>query len=295
MTCACACLFAVLHAHVVVAPQPGQSVLSVAHSHNDYEQSRPLALALEAGFESVEADVLLRGREVVVSHGFFDFADRGSLDDLYLKPLQERVDRLGSVHGDGRPFYLWIDLKESSRELTDALHALLMRYPMFSVFTDERVYPRPVVAILTGDEDAKRRYTDEHVLRRACRDSNRFDANDPGADRRWTWYALRWDELTRGSSFTEEEGLHDVEHDLRRKVERVHATGRRLRVYAMPERAEAWEAAIAAGVDLVGTDRIETFAAFLRARAVRVASPAAPSTPDRAAIAGLNGGNLRVR
>jgi len=275
MAVAYACLFAVLHAQGVVAPPTEPTALSVAHSHNDYEQPRPLVQALEAGFESVEADVLLSGRQVVVSHGLFDFIDRGSLDDLYLRPLQQRVDRLGSVYGDGRPFYLWIDLKGSSRDLTDALHELLARYRMFSVFTDERAYPGPVVAILTGDEEAKRRYTDEHPLRRACRDSNRFVASDPAADRRWTWYALKWDELIDGSSI-EEEGASRREVPLRQVVERIHSLGRRLRVYAMPERRDAWEAAIAAGVDLIGTDRIQSFGEFLRARAARADSLATP-------------------
>jgi hypothetical protein len=259
-------LAAVLHAHGVVPPSLLRSVLSVAHSHNDYEQRRPLAQALEAGFPSVEADVWQRGREIVVSHhGFFELSDRGRLEDLYLKPLQERVDRLGSVLGDGQVFYLWIDLKDSSRGLTDGLHDLLARYPMFGVFADDWTRPGAVVAILTGDEDAKRRYTDEHPVRYACRDSNALGENDPAADQRWTWYALAWDDLVEESTATEH-GFRSARLRLRRAVERAHALGRRLRIYGIPERPAAWEAAITSGADLVGTDRIEAFGAYLRAR-----------------------------
>jgi hypothetical protein len=41
---------------------------------------------------------------LLVSHLGIIF--KGTLEDLYLKPLQERVNRWGSVHGDGRPFLL---------------------------------------------------------------------------------------------------------------------------------------------------------------------------------------------
>jgi len=277
-------LATVLHAHGIASPPLFRSVLSVAHSHNDYEQRRPLAQALEAGFPSVEADVWQRGRDVVVSHhGFFELSVRGRLEDLYLNPLQERVDRLGSVLGDGRVFYLWIDLKDSSRELTDALHDLLARYPMFSVFTDEQVRPGAVVAILTGNEGAKRRYTDEHPVRYACRDSNLLGEHDPAADRRWTWYALAWDELIAGSTATAD-GLRAAQLGLRRVVERAHALERRIRIYGVPERPEAWEAAVASGADLVGTDRIEALGEFLRRRdAGRASGPLAPSAAAVAA------------
>jgi hypothetical protein len=255
------------------APQPLPSAfaageLSVAHSHNDYEQPRPLAQALEAGFQSVEADVWLRGGEIVVSH--MGVLDLGRLADLYLQPLQDRVDRLGSVFGDGRGFLLWLDLKESSRGLTDALHALLARYPMFAAFSDQGVRPGAVVAILTGDATAKRRYTDEHPLRFACRDSNLLREGDPPADRRWTWYALRWSSVVKAPADAEE-GLRAARESLRQAAERAHALGRRLRVYGIPERPDVWEAAMSAGVDLVSTDHIEDFAAYLETRTAPLA------------------------
>jgi len=207
----------------------------------------------------VEADVWLRDGEIIVSHD--PSVGRGRLEDLYLIPLQERVDRLGSVYGDGRPFYLWIDLKESRPALTDALHALLKRYSMLTTFTDEAVVERPVIAILTGDEKAKARYTDGHRLRLACRDSNQFGPCDPFADRRWTWYALPWDAVVGG-----DERRQCVAYSrLRAIVDKVHQLGRRVRLYDVPERREAWTAALGAGVDLISADHISSFRSFLEA------------------------------
>jgi len=89
------------------------------HSHNDYLRPRPLADAIENGFRSVEADIWLDGGELIVGHDLLAFV--GTLQTLYLDPLQRIVDGRGSVYGDGLPIYLWIDLK--SREA--ALRPLL--------------------------------------------------------------------------------------------------------------------------------------------------------------------------
>jgi len=255
-----------------------RDALVVAHSHNDYEQNEPLALALRAGFPSVEADVWWRGGDIVVSHS--PFGNRGGLEELYLRPLQDRVAALGSVHADGRPFYLWIELKESSRELTDALYRVLERYPMLTVFRDEGVVPGPVTVILTGDDEAKRRYVDEHAVRRACRDSHDFAYGDAPADHRWTWYALTWTRMVdpRAALFS----LRTALEPMRRMVEEAHRLGRRIRVYQVPEQEEAWAAAIEAGVDLIGTDDIEAFRRFLLSRSseqVRYVSAEVPSLP----------------
>ncbi len=263
-------LFALMHGGTDIARPRGEGhLLAVAHSHNDYEQRVPLVDAVGARFPSVEADVWLRDGEIVVSHE--PPGNRGRLEDLYLTPLQERVDQLGSVYGDGRPFYLWIDLKEFRPELTDALHALLKRYPMLSVFTDEAVIPGPVVAILTGDEAAKARYTDSHRVRLACRDSNRLRPGDAAADRRWTWYALPWSDVVEGYELGARQTV--AHRRLRAVAEMVHRLGRRLRLYDVPERREAWTMAVAAGVDLISTDQIASFRSFLTASRPRDASP----------------------
>jgi hypothetical protein len=233
--------------------------MAVAHSHNDYEQEHPLADALRYGYRSVEADVWWSGKDVVVSH--FPWWDVGGLEDLYLRPLQERVDRLGSVYGDGNPFYLWIELKQSRRELVEGLRAILNRYQMFAVFTDSAVSVGPVIAVLTGDEEAKARFIDGSPTRRACRDSNRISPSDPPGDLRWAWYALRWEEVV------DWDGRGSVPDLARRRLEalvrKVHDGGRRLRLYEVPERPAVWAAAIAAGVDLVGTDRLAELHDFL--------------------------------
>src|SRR5260370_27011364 len=96
------------------APRP-VAPMTAAHSHNDYEQRRPLLDALALGYRSVEADIWLRDGELWVSHKGRSFA--GTLRELYLDPLQARVDRLDSVRGGREPFLVWLDLKSGDNEL----------------------------------------------------------------------------------------------------------------------------------------------------------------------------------
>jgi hypothetical protein len=237
---------------------PRRTGMARAHSHNDYEQAEPLLDALAHGFSSVEADVWWSEGRVRVAH--MPFAFKGTLEDLYLEPLQARVDRLGSVHGDGRPFHLWIDVKQSSAGLEAALGALLARYPMFAGGGGPGS-SGPVVPVLTGDERVKRSLASRRDLRAVRRDSTRYSHEDPPSDGRWTWYALRWrDHFSwdgRGR-MPEEERVR-----LRAVVAAAHGKGRRLRIFHAPEREALWSEALGAGVDLVGTDHLAALRRFL--------------------------------
>lgn len=51
---------------------------------------------------------------------------------------------------------------------------------------------------------------------------------------------------------------------LRTLVEKAHARGRRLRLWATPEKPEVWRELRMAGVDLIGTDDLAALEKFLR-------------------------------
>ena len=70
------------------AAEPKVVPLTRAHSHNDYEQRRPLAEALSRGFWSVEADVWLHQGQLLVAHDFIDVLPEKTLQSLYLNPLR---------------------------------------------------------------------------------------------------------------------------------------------------------------------------------------------------------------
>jgi hypothetical protein len=232
----------------------------LTHSHNDYHQKNPLMDALSFNFDSIEADIWLSGNQIIVSH--MGAISKGSLKDLYLDPLQKRVNERASVYGDGRPFFLWLDIKDGNINLIHMLHDLLDQYPMLTVFTDTSTKEGPVSVILTGHEPSKIAYVNLFPTRKACRDSNSFKIYDPSADQRWLWYSLQWSELFRWNGYSkiktlEVERLHAI-------VEYIHKKRRKVRFWDTPENREFWELAKRANVDMIGTDKLKEFSSFTR-------------------------------
>jgi hypothetical protein len=223
----------------------------LAHSHNDYQQARPLADALDNGSHSVEADIWLEDGEILVSHLGLRFV--GSLRDLYLEPLQALATGRGSLFGDGEPVYLWLDIKTSAPEMHPALRSLLSRYPML------RGRRAPVVAILTGDEGSKRAYV-EGPEPLAVRDSNDFYADDPPHPL-WHWYALCWGDYFRWDG----NGAMppDERAGLRALIAAIHARSRRIRFWDTPDSEALWTELLDAGADLIGSDNLPRLRRFL--------------------------------
>ncbi len=233
-----------------------------SHSHNDYEQPRPLLDALDAKIYSVEADLYLRSGEIVVAHGVMD-TPKGTLKALYLDPLQARVTQSGSVYGDGVELVLWLDLKDGSAELRTALAALLDQYPMLTIFTDDAVTQGPVTAVLTGDEASKKAFVDERATRRAIRDRGAYATTDARVDNRAGWYALEW-----GKYMTWDGTMTAPESEKTRLgclVGDMHAKGARIRFWKGPETKAFRELAIATGLDVIGTDYPQALNEFLAA------------------------------
>lgn len=240
------------------APRAGYRVY--AHSHNDYEQDRPLLDALDQGFYSVEADIFFDGGRLSVAHSRWG-RFKGTLQKLYLEPLQARVEALGSVHGDGLPFTLWVELKEGSREMIDALHALLEQYPMLTRFQDGETIPGKVTVVLTGDARGKEDFVTRFPRRNAVRDSNDYSPDDPPANGGWRYYALPWSRYLSSSSTG---SLDDEQHArLACIVANAHASGREVRFYGVPNHPDAWNVALEFGVDFINTDDLSGLRSFL--------------------------------
>lgn len=234
--------------------------LPYAHAHNDYEHARPLLDALELGVTSVEVDVwYTRGRFRV---GHMPWDNVGNLRALYLEPIADRVRARGSVHGDGRPFTLWIDLKNDPDGLVEDLHELLDDYgDVLVAFADDVVIDAPVTVVLTGNARAKKSFVQRSPAR-ATRDSNEWHPNGPAADRRWRYYALDW------AKYVGWNGEGEPTEEMRTRVACISGgarrLGRRLRFYNLPEREAAWSLLVDSGVSFIGSDELEPLTSFLR-------------------------------
>jgi hypothetical protein len=228
---------------------------SLKHAHNDYEHKRPLQDALEAHFESVEADLwIMPYGEIAVAH--LSFPIKGSLKELYLEPLARRVaENGGSVHGDGKPFFLWLELKDNRKSLQDALAKELSAYDFLTQFDDSgEIKAGAVTVIILGDEKGKKRMADFPAPRPYTRDSHKFAVDDPPVDGKWGYYSLPY------SSFMRWDGKGTIPDSERAQLENLvngaHALGRPIRLYGNPETTEYWNAAKDAHMDFINTDKL---------------------------------------
>jgi hypothetical protein len=220
-----------------------------AHSHNDYEQKHPLLDAMASHITSVEADLFIEGDVIMVAHDRGKW--RGKFEDLYLRPLNELWQKNALPVRDGETFLLWLDLKESSAALRQHLHGLLDSYPVTHHSDPARAR---VQVILTGDKIAKEAFVEEYPSELISRDSNIFLEDDPPDSQKWSWYALDW---TKIGTWNGEGSMPVSEHErLVELVGRIHAGGRKLRLWRHPATLSFWQEATACGVDRLGTDRL---------------------------------------
>jgi hypothetical protein len=246
---------------VATQPSPDAGYLVMAHSHNDYEHDTPLFEALDQQFYSVEADVWYRSGKVVVSHD--SYSSKGTLQELYLDPLKQRIeDNGGSVYGDGVQFVLWLDLKDGSLGLREGIQHLLETYPMVSSFQDGTETPGPVLVVLTGNDASKKTYISDYNPRYAVRDSNEYLPGDPAADGKWQYYALDW------SRWIAWQGADEIPAPEGRRlaclIGDIHNKGRKVRFWNSPMNEGFYRAMIQYGADFIGSDDLPPLADFLR-------------------------------
>ena len=220
-----------------------------AHSHNDYEQARPLHDAMAARLTSVEVDLFCEGDVILVAHDRGKW--RGEFEALYLRPLNGLWERDELPRGDDGTFLLWLDLKEDTPALRQHLHRLLNGYPVTSRIDPARVR---VQVILTGNRAAKEAFVAEHPSELASRDSNLFSVDDPASSPAWTWYALDWKKIAAWNGVG---AMPAEERDrLRELVREIRNKGRKLRLWNHPATLEFWQEAHGCGVDRLGTDTL---------------------------------------
>ena len=236
--------------------------LQRAHAHNDYEHNRPLLDALEHGFCGVEADISLVDGELRVGHDPADLKPGRTLRKLYLDPLRERVKaNKGQLYGGKKTeFTLLIDIKSDGEETYRHLSKVLGEYQEFLTETRDGVTTkRAVTAIISGNR-AKETIAADNP-RYAGIDGRLGDLESDLDKNLLPLISDRW------SSHFKWKGEGEMPADEREKlhtiVKKAHATGRRIRFWATPEKIGVWRELRAAGVDLINTDDLAGLQRFL--------------------------------
>lgn len=242
--------------------------LSRAHAHNDYGHDRPLYDALDHGFNSVEADVLLVDDDLYVAHNAREVTPDKTLRLLYLEPLKKRIMKNGGrVFLNGPQFTLLIDIKTVAVETYKALDRILAEYrDIFTSFGPDGRSDKAVLAIITGNRP--REFMESQKLRYAGCDGRLTDLKSessadlvPMISDNWKKY-FKWNgtgEIPAG----ERERLREI-------VQKAHEKGRLVRFWSTPDnpssaREAFWSEILSAGVDLINTDDLEGLRQFLLA------------------------------
>jgi len=232
-----------------------------AHSHNDYEQKRPLFDALDLGFCNIEADIYLVEGQLLVAHQRDQVQAGKTLQALYLDPLRERVKRnQGRVFRDGPTITLLIDVKTDGEKTYAVLRGVLKEYQeMLTVFQSGQTKTNAVTAIISGNRP--RKMLAEEPVRYAAYDGRLEDLNSNEPCSLIPWISDDWTKHFewRGT------GVFPAEQKqkLMQILKKAHQQNRKVRFWATPDRAEVWTELVSGGVDIIIADNLPALQKFL--------------------------------
>ena len=230
-----------------------------AHAHNDYEHDRPLKEALENGFISVEADVHLQNDKLLVSHNR-PGPKAQTLEQLYLAPLDSLLKaNSGTIYaGYEGPFFLMIDCKSDA---TTTYHLILRELKMHPALLCSSG-SCAVNIFLSGNRDIPTMLKDGFL-------GIGIDGRPTDVGKNYSSEIMPFisDQFKNWSSWNGESdpSAEDLKK-IRDLAARVHADGKKLRLWAIPENEKAWEELLLAGVDLINTDHLQELNIFLTRR-----------------------------
>jgi glycerophosphoryl diester phosphodiesterase len=247
---------------ILVSPVfAAEPAMSRPHAHNDYLHTRPLLDALDQRFASVEADIFLKGGQLLVAHTVFEIKPERTLQKLYLDPLRARAKLNGGrVHKESPTFHLMIDVKTEAKSTWAALAMVLDDYAdILTVWKDGKVDMNAVTVVISGNWD--REAIKAANPRRAAIDGRPKDLDGSESAELIPWVSASWGSLFKWKG----EGAMPAEElqMLKDHVAKAHAQGRKVRFWATPDRVEAWSVQKDAGVDFINTDKLSELRAFL--------------------------------
>ncbi len=254
-------LISILSVSVISGSIAQVQPLPQAHAHNDYLHQRPLLDALSYGFTSVEADVHLIGNQLLVYHDKPAHPDpERTLEKLYLDPLQERMkSNTGRIYqGYNQPFYLMVDFKSDGQQTLNRLLEVLETYR--DLLTSKGNAATPVVLFISGNRPVKEILALENPLVSLDGRPDELDQEIPA-----TRMPVVSDNYRNVLSWLGENLPEPAEvAHLDELVRQVHLQGKKIRLWAAPDRPEVWQFLLDHQVDLINTDRIEDLSKFLQ-------------------------------
>ncbi|MFZ9332439.1 MAG: phosphatidylinositol-specific phospholipase C/glycerophosphodiester phosphodiesterase family protein [Chitinophagaceae bacterium] len=224
-----------------------------AHSHNDYEQASPFALAYKNQFGSIEADIWLKDGNIFVAHDAKDIQPSRTLAALYLSPINQILQQQKQIYPHHQKMYLLIDIKTEAIATLDALIQLLQSYPSI-------IQHKNIIIAISGNRPTPNQYVNYP-------DYIHFDGRPTEV---YSKQSLKKVALISEAfyKFSLWKGEGEIKETEKKKMEdavnKAHQLKKPFRFWATPDTKETWNTLMDIKADFINTDHIEALADFLK-------------------------------
>jgi alkaline phosphatase len=230
-------------------PAMAQENLKKAHAHNDYEHKKPFFEAFNLGFGSIEADVYAVKGELLVGHEIGDLKADRTLKSLYIDPIVSvlKAKKQGNFH------QFLIDFKTNADSTLPLLIQALSPHKDLFVKSGLRI-------VISGNRPAIKDYVTFPAW--ITFDGRSTETYPAGLG---NYVVLESESMYKFGMWSGQVPMPPAMKDkLRAYVDRVHGSGRKLRLWATPNSLMAYQAIWDLGVDYIGTDNLSELADFLK-------------------------------
>jgi hypothetical protein len=220
------------------------SAQQLIHAHNDYQKPDPLINALRYKVFAIEADIYLLDNKILVAHDKKELATAPTLDSLYLQPIIKLFKQhKGTISADKNYApALMIDIKENGEGVIAALIKLLSSHR--SVF-DRSVNKKALQIVISGDRTISSKWSSYPTY--ILFDGRPYENYDSAAIKRIAFIS---------DSYTKYVNSQDSTTQLKDLVQKVHAMGKLLRLWAANDNPQSWKKLQQLGVDIINTDKV---------------------------------------
>lgn len=215
------------------------------HAHNDYQQPLPLIHALKQKVFSIEADVYLTRRGLVVAHDKKDTAAAPLLETLYLQPIIALFNKhKGRISADKKYApVLVIDVKENGEAVIATLIKLIASYRSV---VDRSVNAMAVQIVISGDRGPIAEWSSYPSW--LFFDGRPAEVYDSAARTRVAFIS---------DSYTRYATAGDSTLQVKELVKKIHSRHQLLRLWGHPDNPGEWKRLQQLGVDIINTDQVE--------------------------------------
>ena len=236
-----------------ISAQQKNYTASNAHAHNDYMHPVAFHTAFDAGFGSIEADVYPVNGILYVAHDKKNIQPERTLKSIYIEPLLHELAK-----DSLRQLKLLIDVKENYKE---SLQILLEEIePLQKYLVAKEKINKPLIILISGTRPPPEEYKnypgyvyfdDDLRLKHTSEEWERVGQVSLSFRRYSNWNGK--DEMSN----------HD-KNLLQNIIDSVHYSGKTIRFWEAPDNEKSWKLQMELGADLIGTDKIDELAGFLK-------------------------------